>query len=108
MLVADSHRRSPLPLTCFVFVLLFSLAACQGQEESRGGTEGVIRLTYWSSQNPQERAVAKLLVEQWNRENPGIQVIVQPLPAGQSSEEVLLASIVAKTTPDVCSNVWRA
>ena len=106
MLVADSHRRSPLPLTCFVFVLLFSLAACQGQEESRGGTEGVIRLTYWSSQNPQERAVAKLLVEQWNRENPGIQVIVQPLPAGQSSEEVLLASIVAKTTPDVCSNVW--
>ncbi|MDX1741966.1 MAG: extracellular solute-binding protein, partial [Rhodothermales bacterium] len=37
---------------------------------------------------------------------PGVQVLVQPLPAGQSSEEVLLAAIVAGTTPDICSNIW--
>ena len=33
---------------------------------------------------------------------------VQPLPAGRSSEEVLLAAIVAKATPDVSSNVSSA
>jgi multiple sugar transport system substrate-binding protein len=37
-----------------------------------------------------------------------VQVKVQPLPAGRSSEEVLLAAIVAKATPDVSSNVSSA
>jgi multiple sugar transport system substrate-binding protein len=35
-------------------------------------------------------------------------VRVQPLPAGRSSEEVLLAAIVAKATPDVSSNISSA
>jgi multiple sugar transport system substrate-binding protein len=35
-------------------------------------------------------------------------VRVQPLPAGRSSEEVLLAAIVARATPDVSSNVSSA
>ncbi len=89
-----------------LFVLLFFLPACSMGDRSSEDEGGIIHLTYWSSQNPQERTIAKLLVQQWNLDNPGIQVTVQPLPAGQSSEEVLLASIVAKTTPDVCSNVW--
>lgn len=37
---------------------------------------------------------------------PDVQVKVQSLPAGQSSEEVLLAAVVAGTTPDLCSNIW--
>ena len=67
---------------------------------------GVVRLTYWSSQNPQERALADTLVRRWNAAHPGVQVTLQPIPAGQSSEEVLLAAIVGRTTPDLCSNVW--
>ncbi|MDX1740209.1 MAG: sugar ABC transporter substrate-binding protein, partial [Rhodothermales bacterium] len=82
------------------------LGAC-GSDGSRVATdEGVIRLTYWSAQNPQEQRLAEDLVDSWNAENPGVQVLVQPLPAGQSSEEVLLAAIVAGTTPDICSNIW--
>jgi multiple sugar transport system substrate-binding protein len=65
-----------------------------------------VRLTYWSSQNPAERRIARTLVDEWNSANPGIQVALQPLPAGRSSEEVLLAAIAAGTTPDVCSNIW--
>jgi multiple sugar transport system substrate-binding protein len=67
-----------------------------------------ITLTYWPAANPEETRLANLLAEQWNRENPGVQVRVQPLPAGRSSEEVLLAAIVAKATPDVSSNVSSA
>lgn len=87
--------------------LAAGLAACgNGPERAGPDAGGVVRLTYWSSQNPQELALAQTLVARWNAENPGVQVTLQPIPAGQSSEEVLLAAIVGKTTPDVCSNVW--
>ena len=67
-----------------------------------------ITLTYWPAANPPETRLAMRLAAQWNVENPGVQVRVQPLPAGRSSEEVLLAAIVAKATPDVSSNVSSA
>jgi multiple sugar transport system substrate-binding protein len=67
-----------------------------------------ITLTYWPAANPPETRLAMRLTAQWNAENPGVQVRVQPLPAGRSSEEVLLAAIVAKATPDVSSNVSSA
>ena len=72
------------------------------------GHETPITLTYWPAANPPETRLAMRLAAQWNAENPDIQVRVQPLPAGRSSEEVLLAAIVAKATPDVSSNVSSA
>lgn len=65
-------------------------------------------LTYWPAANPAEVRLANRLVAEWNAAHPGVQVRVQPLPAGRSSEEVLLAAIVAKATPDVSSNVSTA
>ncbi len=67
-----------------------------------------ITLTYWPAANPPETRLAIRLAEQWNIENPNVQVRVQPLPAGRSTEEVLLAAIVARATPDVSSNVSSA
>jgi len=67
---------------------------------------GVTRLTYWPAPNPQEMQLADSLVRVWNQNNPNIQVRMQPIPVGQSTEEVLLASIAAGTTPDICSNIW--
>ena len=75
---------------------------------SSGKVAAPIMLTYWPAANPEETRLANLLAAQWNRENPDVQVRVQPLPAGRSSEEVLLAAIVAKATPDVSSNVSSA
>lgn len=72
------------------------------------GGEPPITLTYWPAANPTETKVAMRLTAQWNAENPDVQVRAQPLPAGRSSEEVLLAAIVAKATPDVSSNVSSA
>ena len=73
-----------------------------------GKVAAPITLTYWPAANPPETRLAMRLAAQWNAENPDIQVRVQPLPAGRSSEEVLLAAIVAKATPDVSSNVSSA
>lgn len=77
-------------------------------QEIAGTTISPITLTYWPAANPPETRLAMRLATKWNAENPGIQVRVQPLPAGRSSEEVLLAAIVAKATPDVSSNVSSA
>jgi multiple sugar transport system substrate-binding protein len=67
-----------------------------------------ITLTYWPAANPVETRLALRLAAAWNAEHPGVQVRVQPLPAGRSSEEVLLAAIVAEATPDISSNVSTA
>lgn len=65
-----------------------------------------VRLVYWTAPNPDELAWAQALVAEWEANNPGVEVVVQPIPAGQSSEEVLLAAAAARTTPDLCSNIW--
>ncbi|MGQ0539788.1 MAG: extracellular solute-binding protein [Gemmatimonadaceae bacterium] len=70
--------------------------------------EDPITLTYWPAANPPEVRLALRLAEKWNAEHADVKVRVQPLPAGRSSEEVLLAAIVAKATPDVSSNVSSA
>ncbi len=70
--------------------------------------DGPITLTYWPAANPVEVRLATRLAASWNAAHPDIQVRVQPLPAGRSSEEVLLAAIVANATPDVSSNVSSA
>jgi len=75
----------------------------QGQQESVDKT-GTI--TYWCSSNPSEIALAQELVSAWNQESHPIKVLLQPIPASQSSEEVLLAAIAGGTTPDICSNMW--
>jgi multiple sugar transport system substrate-binding protein len=69
---------------------------------------GAVELTYWPAANPVEVALARRLTDDWNRRHPGVHVRVQPIPAGRSSEEVLLAAIVGRSTPDVCSNVSAA
>jgi len=64
-----------------------------------------VTITFWPSSNPQEIEFAKIIVARWNKENPDIQVKMEPLPASRSTEEVLLAAIAAGTTPDVCANI---
>ncbi len=47
------------------------------------------------------------MVAEWNAAHPNEKVKFQPVPEGQSSEEVVLAAIVGKTTPDIYSNMWQ-
>jgi len=63
-------------------------------------------LTYWCATNPFEVEFAREIVSEWNQDTTRIPVRFQPVPAGQTSEEVVLAAIVAKTTPDIYSNIW--
>lgn len=97
-------RRIPLYVQAALLAVLAAVG-CGGAERA-ADADGPVRLVYWPAQNEQERRLAQELAAEWNRMHPDVQVTVQPIPAGQSSEEVLLAAIVAGTTPDVCSNIW--
>ena len=63
-------------------------------------------ITYWSSTNTYEVQFADYITKKWNAENT-IKVKYQPVPEGQSSEEVILAAVVGNTTPDIYSNMWQ-
>ncbi len=70
----------------------------------RAGDTGI--LTYWCATNTFEIEFARQVVAEWNQDTTHIPVDFQPVPAGQSSEEVILAAIVGKTTPDIYSSIW--
>ncbi len=64
-------------------------------------------IIYWSSNNTDEIKYAKYIAGTWSEEHPTSPVKYQPVPEGQSSEEVILAAVVGKTTPDIYSNMWQ-
>lgn len=87
--------------------MLSVLGGCSNQRGAEAPAGGpVVELTYWPAPNTQEIQLADTLVRRWNAAHPGIHVRMQPIPVSQSSEEVLLAAIAGRTTPDVCSNIW--
>ena len=95
-------------LQCAAIVLLLALIVCctspRQAEITRPGSP--ITLTYWSATNAQELEFANRVSAEWNAQHPGVQIKVEPVPAGQSSEEVILAAIASGATPDIYANVF--
>lgn len=86
-----------------LFPLLFVIAiSCGSDSQNRKA-----KVIYWSSNNTEEIEFARYIVNKWNQNNPGEKVLFQPVPEGQSSEEIILAAVVGKTTPDIYSNMWE-
>jgi multiple sugar transport system substrate-binding protein len=61
-------------------------------------------ITIWYSNNEQEVAWGKSMVEAWNAAHPDEKIDGQEIPAGKSSEEVIGAAITAGTTPCLVFN----
>ena len=84
----------------FLFLLLL-LTGCQ-QESATNRP-----LVFWCSNNAGEIAFAKEFTQRWKTQRPEKPLRYQPIPEGQSSEEIILASVVGKTTPDIYANMWQ-
>ena len=104
--VARSLRSAFFAATVAAGVL--SLFGCRVEHAGPGTASEQVELTYWPAPNQQEVELADTLVRRWNALHPDIHVSMQPIPVSQSTEEVLLAAIAGKTTPDICSNMQPA
>ena len=62
----------------------------------------------WLSNNPEEIAWGKQMVEAWNTAHPDQTVTAQEIPAGKTSEEVIGASITAGNAPCLVLNTSPA
>ncbi|GAB3926108.1 extracellular solute-binding protein [Larkinella terrae] len=83
-------------LFCFLW-----LTACNREQATNRP------LTFWCSNNAGEIAFAKNFTDLWQKQRPDKPLRYQPIPEGQSSEEIILASVVGKTTPDIYANMWQ-
>lgn len=87
-------------LALSLVLIAFLLSSCKSSEDND-------QMLYWSSSNSQEITYSKKLIDDWNQKHPAKQIRFQPIPEGQSSEEIILASVVGKTTPDIYANMWQ-
>jgi len=92
----------PLRFWLSFLALAFLLASC-----SKGHNKKGYSLEYWSSNNGGEIRFSEWVVGRWNGQRPEDKAKYQPVPEGQSSEEIILAAVVGKTTPDIYSNIWQ-
>jgi multiple sugar transport system substrate-binding protein len=83
-------------LSILIILTSFLSLSCRNQ-----GAQDKNRIVYWASNNTDEITFANEIVTQWNNESSDNNVIFQPVPEGQSSEEVILAAVVGGTTPDI-------
>ena len=68
-----------------------------GLERRRERATGPIKI--WLSNNAEEFAWGKHMVEAWNADHPDQKVTAQEIPAGKTSEEVIGAAITAGNAP---------
>lgn len=108
---SDRITRGSWRLVVLAAVVASGAAACNADdddgdpiavEEDRGPFD------IWYSNNPSEIEWAEAQVNQWNEENPDEQISPQEIPAGATSEEVIVAAIAAGNAPCLIYNVAPA
>ncbi|CAN5244247.1 extracellular solute-binding protein [soil metagenome] len=101
--------RTKVMTACLAVLTLGLTAACGGDDG--GGSEGAASkgpIKVWLSNNPEEIAWGKAMVEAWNADNPDEEVTAQEIPAGKTSEEVIGAAITAGNAPCLVFNTSPA
>ena len=88
-----------------IIVLILSFSAIFSCRKGSSRKDG--ELLFWCSNNPREISLCDSATQTWNHNHPANPIHLQPVPEGQSSEEVILAAVVGKTTPDIYANMWQ-
>ena len=80
---------------CFILFFFSIVNSCGNQLEKNK------ELLFWCSNNNQEIKLSASITDKWNQTHPANSIHLQPVPEGQSSEEVILAAVVGKCLPSV-------
>lgn len=87
-------------VAAYIFIFFFINSCYQKTNTNK-------ELLFWCSNNKDEITLSANATINWNKSLTGSSVHMQPIPEGQSSEEVILAAVVGKTTPDIYANMWQ-
>ena len=87
----------------YLFYIFLCLIICSCNHQTNNHKE----LLFWCSNNKDEISFSENATRAWNKLQINNQVHMQPVPEGQSSEEVILAAVVGKTTPDIYANMLQ-
>ena len=97
-----------IPLTGLAALILLAAGGCSGGKADPGAATAHGAINVWFSNNAQEVAWGKQAVDAWNAAHPDEQVTSQEIPAGQTSEAVIAASITAGNAPCLIYNTSPA
>lgn len=86
---------------CFMLIFFVLVNSCHNYVNKSK------ELLFWCSNNNQEIKLSTAITNQWNLDHAATPIHMQPIPEGQSSEEVILASVVGKSAPDIYANMWQ-
>lgn len=104
-------------LVALAMAIALLAAACGGDDGAEEGSDDGGEATgegdrgpfdIWYSNNPTEIEWAQAQVERWNEEHADEQISAQEIPAGATSEEVIVAAIAAGNAPCLIYNVAPA
>ena len=101
--------RSKVATATLTMLALGMTASCGGGSDDSGdaaSSTGPIKI--WMSNNPEEIAWGKQMVDAWNADHPDEEVTAQEIPAGKTSEEVIGAAITAGNAPCLVFNTSPA
>ncbi|MEE8437489.1 MAG: extracellular solute-binding protein [Candidatus Neomarinimicrobiota bacterium] len=63
-------------------------------------------VSYWTAPSVELSKFESRMVKKWNLIHPDSRIDWKTIPAGTTSEEVLLTAIATRTGPDICSNIF--
>ncbi|MEE9119245.1 MAG: extracellular solute-binding protein, partial [Calditrichia bacterium] len=86
--------------------VLCSLVVANMSCSSSNDTSNAAKIVYWTAPSVEVTEFETEIVAEWNSTHPDIQIDWKTIPAGRSSEEVILTAIATKTGPDICSNIF--
>jgi multiple sugar transport system substrate-binding protein len=104
---SGAGRRRAAALGAAALGVALGVSACGGSSGGAPAGDAMTAtgpITIWYSNNEQEVAWGKAVVEAWNADHPDAKVTGQEIPAGSSSEEVIGAAITAGNAPCLVLN----
>ena len=89
----------------FIAVLSILVAVGLSCSSSNDRTD-TAELIYWTAPSVEVSRFDRAIVEEWHVSRPNDPLKWGTIPAGSTSEEVILTSIATGTNPDICTNIF--
>ncbi len=90
----------PAGLISITLCAMFSSCGTNERDAASNGIE------YWTAPSIELSKFEKQVVDKWNSTHQETQIDWKTIPAGNTSEEVILTAIATRTGPDVISNIF--